>query len=92
MLFRKLYSELEQFYSENPKEALLVTGARQIGKSFAIREFGKSHFENFIEINFIEMPQAIEVFNNAKDARDILLRISVLKNQPMQKGKTLIFF
>ncbi|MBR6080462.1 MAG: ATP-binding protein [Treponema sp.] len=92
VLFRKLYSELEQFYSENPKEALLVTGARQIGKSFAIREFGKSHFENFIEINFIEMPQAIEVFNNAKDARDILLRISVLKNQPMQKGKTLIFF
>lgn len=92
MLFRKLYSELEQFYSENPKEALLVTGARQIGKSFAIREFGKSHFENFIEINFIEMPQAIEVFNNAKDARDILLRISALKNQPMQKGKTLIFF
>ena len=79
-------------YSENPKEALLVTGARQIGKSFAIREFGKSHFENFIEINFIEMPQAIEVFNNAKDARDILLRISALKNQPMQKGKTLIFF
>ena len=92
VLFRKLYSELEQFYSENPKEALLVTGARQIGKSFAIREFGKSHFENFIEINFIEMPQAIEVFNNAKDARDILLRISALKNQPMQKGKTLIFF
>ncbi len=92
VLFRKLYSELEQFYSENPKEALLVTGARQIGKSFAIREFGKSHFENFIEINFIEMPQAIEVFNNAKDARDILLRISALKNQSMQKGKTLIFF
>jgi len=83
---------LEQFYSKNSNEALLVTGARQIGKSFVIREFGKSHFENFIEINFIEMPQAIEVFNNAKDANDILLRISALTNQPMQKGKTLIFF
>ena len=92
MLFRKFYSELEQFYSKNSNEALLVTGARQIGKSFVIREFGKSHFENFIEINFIEMPQAIEVFNNAKDANDILLRISALTNQPMQKGKTLIFF
>lgn len=92
MLFRKIYSELEQFYSENSNEALLVTGARQIGKSFVIREFGKSHFENFIEINFIEMPQAIEAFNNAKDANDILLRISALTNQPMQKGKTLIFF
>lgn len=92
MLFRKIYSELEQFYSENSNEALLVTGARQIGKSFVIREFGKYHFENFIEINFIEMPQAIEAFNNAKNANDILLRISALTNQPMQKGKTLIFF
>ena len=53
MLFRKIYSELEHFYSENSREALLVTGARQIGKSFAIREFGKSHFENFIEIGNI---------------------------------------
>lgn len=92
MLFRKIYSELEHFYSENSREALLVTGARQIGKSFVIREFGKSHFENFIEINFIEMPQAIQAFNNANDANDILLRISALTNQPMQKGKTLIFF
>ena len=92
MLFRKIYSELEKFYSENPREALLVTGARQIGKSFVIREFGKSHFENFIEINFLEMPQAVEAFNNAKDADDILLRITALTNQPMQKGKTLIFF
>ena len=92
MLFRKIYSELEHFYSENSREALLVTGARQIGKSFVIREFGKSHFENFIEINFIEMPQAIQAFNNAKDTNDILLRISALTNQPMQKGKTLIFF
>ncbi len=92
MLFRKIYSELEQFYSKNSKEALLVTGARQIGKSFVIREFGKSHFENFIEINFIEKPQAIQAFNNVKDAQDILLRISALTNQPMEKGKTLIFF
>ena len=51
LLFRKIYSELEKFYSENPREALLVTGARQIGKSFVIREFGKSHFEHFVEIN-----------------------------------------
>ena len=92
MLFRKIYSELEKFYAENRTEALLITGARQIGKSFVIREFGKSHFKNFIEINFIEMPQAIETFNNAKDANDILLRISVLTNQPMEKGNTLIFF
>ena len=91
MLFRKIYSELEKFYSENAREALLVTGARQIGKSFVIREFGKSHFEHFVEINFIEMPQAVEAFKNAKDTQELLLRITALTNQPMEKGKTLIF-
>lgn len=91
MLFRKIYSDLVKFYSQNSREALLVTGARQIGKSFVIREFGKANFEHFVEINFIEMPQAVEAFNNAKDAQDILLRISALTNQTIEKGKTLIF-
>lgn len=92
MLFRKIFSELERFFTENPKEALLITGARQIGKSFVIREFGKSHFENFVEINFIESPQAIEAFNNARNVQDIILRITALTNQTIKKGKTLIFF
>ncbi len=91
MLYRKIYSDLEKFYDENKTDALLITGARQIGKSFVIREFGKSHFENFVEINFLEKPETIEAFNNAKNAKDILLRISAITNVPMVKGKTLIF-
>ena len=91
MLYRKIYSDLEKFYDENKTDALLITGARQIGKSFVIREFGKSHFENFVEINFLEKPETIEAFNKAKNAKDILLRISAITNVPMEKGKTLIF-
>ena len=91
MLYRKIYSQLEQFYSKNTKEALLVTGARQIGKSYVLREFGKSYFEHFIEINFIEMPEAVEAFNSAKNAKELLLRITALTNKPLEKGKTLIF-
>ena len=92
MLFRKVYSELEKFYTENKKEALLVTGARQIGKSYVIREFGKSNFKHFIEINFIEKPQAVDIFKNATDAQDILFRISAFSNQQIEKNNTLIFF
>lgn len=91
MLYRKFYQELKDFYSENKKEALLVTGARQIGKSYVIREFGNSNFENFVEINFIETPEAAESFNNAKNAQEILLRLSALTNKKLEKGKTLIF-
>ena len=80
MLYRKIYKEIESFYANNKKEALLLTGARQVGKSFVIREFGKKHFESFVEINFLENTDAATVFLGAQDAQDILLRLSVLAN------------
>ena len=91
MLNRKIDKYLEQYYATT-KKALLVTGARQTGKSFSIRHFGETHFENLVEINFIEMEKAVKVLSEAKGSRDLLLRISALTNQPLIKGKTLIFF
>ena len=49
-------------------------------------------YEYVIEINFIESPQAVQLFENARNSEDILLRISALTDIPMEKGKTLIFF
>ena len=90
MLKRKIDKYIENFYKNN-RNALLVTGARQIGKTFSIREFGKK-FTSFIEINFIENPDAVDLFKNAKSSEDILLRISTITNKDLLKGKTLIFF
>lgn len=42
------------------RNALLIIGARQIGKTYSIRQFGKT-FKSFIEINFIEMPEAVDL-------------------------------
>ena len=64
-------------YYETTRNALLVTGARQIGKTYSIRQFGKS-FKSFVEINFIEMPEAVELFKGAKSSGDMLLRILVI--------------
>ena len=91
MLNRKIYKYLEKYYKTN-KKALLITGARQTGKSFSIRHFGTTHFESLIEINFIEMAEAIEVVSEAKSSKDMLMRLSALTNQPLIEGKTLIFF
>ena len=52
MIQRNISTYLENFYKTS-KKALLLTGARQIGKTFAIREFGKK-FKSFVEINFVE--------------------------------------
>ena len=91
MLERKISHYIEHFYEVN-KGALLLTGARQIGKTYSIRRFAEKHFKSFIEINFVESPEAVEVFSTAKNSNDILLRLSVLTDKPLIKGDTLIFF
>ena len=71
--------------------ALLITGARQIGKTYSIRQFGKT-FKSFIEVNFVEMPEAVDLFKGAKSSGDILLRLSAITSVPLIKGETLVFF
>ena len=90
MLKRKIDSYIREYYEIN-RTALLITGARQIGKTFSIREFGKT-FKSFIEINFVENPEAVEVFKGAKNSSEILLRLSALTSVPLIKGETLVFF
>lgn len=92
MIYRDMDQQIEDFFSHNSREALLITGARQVGKTFSIRNYAKKHFPYVIEINFIETPQAVTLFENARDSRDILLRLSALTDIPMKKGETLIFF
>ncbi len=90
MLKRKIDNYIDSYYANN-RNALLITGARQIGKTFSIREFGKK-FKSFIEINFIERPDAVDIFKGAKNTDDILMRLSTITTKPLIKGETLIFF
>lgn len=76
----------------NDKRSLLVTGARQVGKTFSIRKVGKECYENFVEINFVEQPEAIELFEGQRGAKDLLLRLSAFTHKMLVPGKTLIFF
>jgi len=91
MIERKMEDRIRSFYNKD-KKALLITGARQVGKTYIIREFGKTAFESFIEINFLENHTAQTLFENATSSADILLRISAITDKPLIPGKTLIFF
>lgn len=90
MLKRKIDSYIRNYYATS-RNALLVTGARQTDKTYSIREFGKT-FKSFIEINFVENPDAVGIFKGAKNSTDILLRLSAMTTNPLIKGETLIFF
>ena len=91
MIKRKIENRIHEFYKKG-KKALLITGARQVGKTYIIREVGKADFESFIEINFLENRTAQSLFENARSSADLLLRISAITDQPLIPGKTLIFF
>lgn len=91
MINRKIDSYLAEFYA-NDKKAVLLTGARQIGKTYSIRQFGHRYFESFIEINFIDNPEMVEIFNQPKNCKEIILRLSVISKQTLIPGKTLFFF
>ena len=91
MINRKVYQFLRSFFT-NEKRALLVTGARQVGKTFAVRKIGKEVFEQMVEINFIEQPDAVELFSHPKSAAELLMRISAFTRKKLVPGKTLIFF
>ena len=73
------------------KTTLLIEGARQIGKTFSIRQFGKK-FKTYIEINFIEQPEAISLFKELSNTKDLLARRSLFTKQKLIKRDTLIFF
>lgn len=91
-MYREIEQQIERFFEKNSKRALMITGARQVGKTYIIREFARKHFEHVIEFNFLENLDARNILQQARSSEDILLRISGLTNVPMVPGKTLIFF
>lgn len=92
MLKRKIIKKLEAWKETIANKALLIKGARQVGKTTVVRQFAKANYKNFVEINFEQMPVAKQAFEGNLDARTILLNLSAMGFGPLEPGKTLIFF
>ncbi len=91
MIKRRLDRQIEEHYKTS-SASLLLTGARQTGKTFAVRKFARDSGLELVEINFYEDSQAITIFEGAKDADDVLFRLSAYTNTILKPGNTLIFF
>lgn len=91
MLKRLIDSVIDNHYAST-KKALLLTGARQIGKTYAIRAYAQRAGLQIVEMNFILQPETRLIPKGAANVQELLLRISAYANQPLQPGKTLIFF
>lgn len=92
MLKRKIYKQIVDFYNNNPEKALMITGARQVGKSYIIEEYAKKNFKSYIRIDFIKNPDYVEILKDAGSAENILLRLSSVFGDKLIPNNTMIFF
>ena len=86
---RKITDKLIEWKKED-KKALLIYGARQVGKTFIIEEFIKENFDNVIKIDFAQNPSAIPHFINLKNKDDFYINISLYGN--INLDNSVIFF
>lgn len=92
MLERKAYKKLLEWKNTHSKNCLMIKGARQVGKTFLVREFGKNEYDSFIEINFIKNAELKDIFKGDLDAENIYKQMTVqMKNIKLIPNKTLIF-
>lgn len=92
MIYRKIEKIIISWLNSTSKKALLITGARQVGKTYSIRRVLKENASSFIEINFLENVDAQQLFQQTTSAKDLLRGLSVLTSKRLVEGKTVIFF
>ena len=92
MLYRKITSYIEDYLASGTDKILILEGARQIGKSFSVREVGQRLYQNFIEINFVEDDEGRQLFKNVHTKEDFYLTLSMVAgNRLSNREDTLVF-
>ena len=77
-MFRKIKAYISDFLKSDTQKVLIIDGARQVGKSYIIREAGTELFENYVEINLLEDSLNNCYFANTKSTSDFYLQISMI--------------
>ncbi|MCL2065859.1 MAG: AAA family ATPase [Treponema sp.] len=88
---RNIDAVLAEWSHEKNRKPLLLRGARQVGKTAAVRMLGNS-FEHYVEINFDSDADASQFFTQNLDPAELCSRLSLYYRTPIEPGKTLLFF
>jgi predicted AAA+ superfamily ATPase len=87
---REIEKKLLLWKKSRFSKPLIIRGARQVGKTYTIRKFGKENLENVIEINFEETPEC-SLFFTTLNPKEIITKMESFYNTKIEPGKTLIF-
>ena len=91
MLTRKIARKLENWI-DNSQKALIIYGARQVGKTYIVRSVLEERGEDYVEFNLIRDKSALEVLHGFTSVDDLILKLSLLSEKPLTPYKTFIFF
>jgi len=89
-MYRKNLQNLEEWKDRSNRKPLVIRGARQVGKTYLVREFAKQFFAYFIEINFDERMDSRRLFQH-QDINQVISYIELVMETPVVPGKTLLF-
>ena len=90
-MLRRKAEEAINAWLDDAKTALLVSGARQVGKTWLIRHCLQQRECDYLEINLIEEPGIIPVLNACESENDLVINLSAAKNHTFVRGQTILF-
>ena len=92
MLRRKIFTQLRSWAEKKEKKCLVLQGARQTGKTYAIERFAESHYGEIVEINFKETPSASDIFSGDLTVDNMVMALRFrFPDKKIDPEKTLIF-
>lgn len=89
---RKILQHLYSWKTQTKRKPLILMGARQVGKTFALKKFGDQYYANTLYLNFEDNPRLCKLFDSSLDPKVILKSLSIEMNSEIIEGKTLIIF
>lgn len=92
IITREIIGKLEDWKNEVDRSPLVIQGARQIGKSWAVTEFGRTHYKHIAIFNFDKQQELKSIFESTKDVKRILGDLELYTNVPLLENDTLLFF
>ncbi len=91
-MYRKISKYIEEYLTGNEDKILCIDGARQVGKSYIIRELSQKHFENYVEINMANDKAGDRLFANVRTVESFYIELSVVSGEKLKERENTIVF
>ena len=91
-MYRKISKYIEEYLKGNEEKILCIDGARQVGKTYIIRELAKKYFKNYVEINMANDKANAKLFANVRSVESFYIELSVVAGEKLKdRDNTIIF-